>query len=451
MRDKVPQQRSLTPVYVDHEHARELAAVSDILDELPELLDLVHADLTRSASAKLGRRGLAAEQVLRLLVLKQMTGFSYAALAFHLVDSASYRAFCRVGVFSAPLKKSRIHWNVKALRGETLEKINRLLVAYAGEKLVERGRKVRVDSTVVESNIREPVDSSLLWDDVRVLTRLMKEACATFGDHMVDHSRQAKRLAFKILNSGKRVRVPLYSSLIKVTEKTIRDAGWIAEALDGHAKRRKRALAVHAGLLAAKLRHFADLGRRVVSQARRRIINEEKVPSAEKVVSIFETHTAIIVKDCRSTQYGHKVFVTTGASSLILDCVIADEGNPADATMTEEMIDRQKVILGRAPRQAAFDGSFTSRANLEALKAKGVGDVAFSKARGLEVHEMVKSRWVYRELRKFRAGVEGCISFLKRCFGLGRCTWRTLDSFKAYVWGSIVSANLVILARYRLA
>ncbi len=115
------------------------------------------------------------------------------------------------------------------------------------------------------------------------------------------------------------------------------------------------------------------------------------------------------------------------------------------------MIDRHIEITGRAPKQAAYDGGFTSKANLEAIKAKGVQDVAFSKARTLQITDMVRSTWVYKKLRNFRAGIEATISFLKRIFGLDRCTWRSLPSFKSYVWSSIVTFNLLVIARHELA
>ena len=135
---------------------------------------------------------------------------------------------------------------------------------------------------------------------------------------------------------------------------------------------------------------------------------------------------------------------------MILDCLVLD-GNPADSTLVDEMIERQKSIFGRVPRQAAFDGGFASEANRAAAKAAGVKDIMFHKKRGMKISEMVKSSWVYKRLKRFRAGIEGNISFLKRCFGLDRCTWRSLESFKAYTWASVLSANLLILARHALA
>ena len=135
---------------------------------------------------------------------------------------------------------------------------------------------------------------------------------------------------------------------------------------------------------------------------------------------------------------------------MILDCMIL-KGNPADSTLAQTMIDRQAQIYERPPRQAVFDGAFASRDNLKAIKSKGVEDVAFAKRGHLEISDMVRSAWVYKRLRNFRAGIEGNISFLKRIFGLDRCTWRSLPSFRSYVWGSILSFNLLVLARHLLA
>jgi IS5 family transposase len=179
------------------------------------------------------------------------------------------------------------------------------------------------------------------------------------------------------------------------------------------------------------------------------VLDGESVPAADKIVSIFEPHTDIIVKDRRQALYGHKVCLTAGASGLVLDCVIED-GNPADSTLAVRMIERQIDIYDQPPRQACFDGGFTSNDNLAAIKKLEVVDVAFSKARGIALLDMVKSSWVYRRLKHFRAGIESIISFLKRCFGWHRCTWRSLESFKAYTWTSVVAANLLVLARHAL-
>lgn len=237
-------------------------------------------------------------------------------------------------------------------------------------------------------------------------------------------------------------RLQLYRDLLKVAAKTVGSAEHIADALEG----------MQSGQtddLAAELRHYIDLTKRVIDQTERRVLRGESVPAQEKLVSIFEPHTDIIVKDRRETLYGHKICLTSGASGLVTDVVI-EEGNPADSTLALKMVDRQSELYGKVPRQVSFDGGFTSRGNLEAIKARGVEDVAFSKRGNLEISEMVKSTWVYRRLRDFRAGVEGTISFLKRAFGLDCCTWSGLASFKAYVYGSVLACNLLIVARHML-
>jgi IS5 family transposase len=202
------------------------------------------------------------------------------------------------------------------------------------------------------------------------------------------------------------------------------------------------------GLIAirSELSRYHRLAARVVSQTERRVLMGEQVPASEKIVSIFEEHTDIIVKDRRDTYFGHKVCLTGGASNLIIDCVITD-GNPADSTLTEQMIDRQKDIYGRYPLKVALDGGFASKQNLEKAKEKKIKDVCFARKRGLEVEDMCRSEWVYKRLRRFRAGIEAGIPWLKRCFGMARCMWKCLYSFKSCVWASIVSANLLMIAR----
>jgi IS5 family transposase len=157
--------------------------------------------------------------------------------------------------------------------------------------------------------------------------------------------------------------------------------------------------------------------KQVIDQATRRVIQGETVPAREKVVSFFESHTDIIVKGQRETEYGHKIFLTGGTSNLILDCII-ERGNPSDADHYRQLVERIENIYGRVPRQVTADGGFASKENLAWAKGKEIKDVAFSKKRGLSVLDMVKSSWVYKKLKNFRAGIEANISALKRAFGL---------------------------------
>jgi len=336
------------------------------------------------------------------------------------------------------------------LKPETLEAINRMVVLKAEELGVENGKKIRTDCTVVESNIHHPNDSSLLWDSVRVLARLMECAREDFGIGFHDHRRRAKRRALNISNAkNMQERKPLYRDLLKVTKKTVSQAEstieQLAKVVPGGPVQMAQLTA-----LTTELDHYVELAQRVIYQTERRVLDDEKVPASEKIVSIFEPHTDIIIKDNRDTLYGHKLCLTSGASGLVTDAVV-EEGNPADSTLAVKMVQRQKDLYGKAPRQACFDGGFASRANLADIKALGVEDVAFHKRCRLEVEDMVKSTWVYRQLRAFRAGIEGVISFLKRSFGLGRCLWRGFQSFQAYVQASVLACNLLTVARHALA
>jgi IS5 family transposase len=288
----------------------------------------------------------------------------------------------------------------------------------------------------------------LLWDSVRVLTRLLYRAKEDFGLRLSfqDHSRRAKRRLLGIMNSrNKKDRKSKYADLIKVTTKSIGYAKSAIEAIDHVAS-------ISNGLIALRLdlNQYSQLAARVVDQTQRRVMLGENLPASDKVVSLFETHTDIIVKDRRDTFFGHKVCLTGGASNLIVDCLIVD-GNPADSNLTVDMLDRQKELYGRYPLKVALDGGFASKDNLNTAKEKQIKDVCFAKKRGLEVEDMCRSQWVYNRLRRFRAGIESGISWVKRCFGMTRCTWKGLGSFKSYVWASIVSANLLTLARKQLA
>jgi IS5 family transposase len=194
---------------------------------------------------------------------------------------------------------------------------------------------------------------------------------------------------------------------------------------------------------------YRELLERVIDQTERRVFRGEKVPAAERVVSLFEPHADVIVKDHKQVHYGHKINLCGGAWGLILDCVVV-AGNPNDATRAVPMLQRQKAIYGVMPRQVAFDGNYASEENLREAKEMGVKEVCFTRRRGMEIEEMASSTRVYRLLKRFRAGVEATISYLKRVFGLRRCTWRGEESFQSYVWSSVVTANLVILARHLL-
>jgi IS5 family transposase len=446
MRQERTVQATIFEVFAEHEIGCELKATSQWLDRQRALVGLVAGDLRRHGLRETGRQGLPAEAVLRCALLKQQRQLSYEELAFHLEDSASFRAFARLPLAWSP-KRSVLHQTISAIRSETWEAVNRVLLASAKQHKLESGATVRIDSTVSAALMHQPSDSALLWDAVRVMTRLLRQAAALPGAPALswrDRRRLAKKRARAIEYSrGKDTRRQLYRELISATRAT-------QAALQEAVERLADLAGIAAERWRARVDHYQPLIERILAQSARRVLDGLAVPAGEKLVSLFEPHADIIVKGAGDVQYGHKLNLTTGKSGLILDVVI-EAGNPADAERFLPMLDRQIACCGVAPRQIAADGGYASLDNLKAAKARGVRDVAFHKKRGLAVEDMVKSRWVYRKLRNFRAGIEAGISCLKRAYGLARCTWRGLDHFRTYIWSAVVAHNLVLFARLKLA
>ncbi len=444
MRQKRTVQGSIFDLYAEHEIGRELKAMSDWLDSHPEVLDWIASDLCRAETKETGREGLSVESILRCAILKQHRQLSYEALAFYLEDSLSFRAFARLPLRLRP-KKSVLQNGISAIGAASWERVNRLMLLDAKAQKIERGRTVRVDSTVTETPVHAPTDSSLLWDAVRTQVRLMEQAQELAGTMRLDwrnHRRVAKKRAYQIQYSrGQEKKVSWYRDLIKVTGKGLSylDKAWLT-------LRQLKVDGVAFTIWEGQVKHYRGLIERVIEQAERRVIRGEQVPAAQKIFSLFEAHSDIIIKGSRDIQYGHKLNLASGRSGLILDAVI-EQGNPADSDRFIPLLERQIAIYGSAPRQMAADGGYASKANVQQAKDKGVKDVAFHKKKGVKVEQMAKSDWVYRKLRNFRAGIEAGISCLKRAYGLARCTWKGLEHFKSYVWSSVVAHNLAVFAR----
>ncbi len=311
-------------------------------------------------------------------------------LAFHLADSQTFRAFCRFAAFGKTPCASTLQENIAKLTPATLELLNQCLIRIGKKEGLETGKKVRVDTTSVEANVHAPSDSSLLWDCTRSVVRLLRRA-KPYGVAFRDRSRAVKTRAYRIAYMrGKDRRKPVYEEMLKHVRLLMRDA--------------KRALSrlrssENAVALITRLQHYIELTERVISQTKRRVLNGESVPAADKVISVFEPHVDIIRKGSNTT-FGHEICLTVG-TSLILD-VVVERGNPADVELTQKVLKRFADQCG-APKQAVFDGGFCSRENLIELKAMGIEDVVFTKARHISLDEMAKSAWVYRQLRRFRA------------------------------------------------
>ena len=446
MREKRTSQISIFDLFSQHQIGKELQAMSDRLDQCPQILDWIAADLHRRDVYDTGRKGLPVETVLRCAILKQYRQLSYEELAFHLSDSASFQAFPRLPMSIVP-KKSVLQQTISQISASTWEGINQCLLDQARKEKVEKGNKVRIDSTVTESMIHAPSDSSLLCDSVRVMVRLLKQAQELAGDVQIpysNHLRLARKRARSILYARKaNQRKKLYKELIQATRAT---GDYLRQAERQLSTLPCDFMAYEIWL--SQYHHYRPLIEKVIWQSEQRVIHGQSLAAEEKVFSLFEDHTDIIIKGNRDIQYGHKLNLSSGKSGLILDVVI-ETGNPADSERFLPMLDRHIEHYGATPTHLAVDGGYTSTDNLEKAKDRGVEEVAFHKKRGLSIEQMVSSQWVYRQLRNFRAGIEAGISCLKRAYGLARCTWKGLKHFQSYVWSSVVAYNLALLARLK--
>jgi IS5 family transposase len=451
MRKKYQEQLNLFHSFGTNDIAKELYEISLILDSNPQIVNYVYADLTKDCSVDTGAMGMTAEQVLRAAILKQYRQLDYRELAFHLEDSKAFRAFTRLEMGQRP-GYSALQNNIIKISETSWHEINKILMRSAADAGIETGRKVRIDASTVLSAILKPSDSSLLRDGVRVITRLLykgKKFDIPEKYNYCDHRRVMKKRFTEILNSKKETeKLAAYKNQIDYAYRACDYADTALPIIKKACCKSPEQQTV-LNKLVSKINNTKELLKRVIDQTERRVIKKEHVPAGEKVTSIFETHTDIIVKKNRETNFGHKVVFTSGASNLIMDCFL-ERGNPPDTAQFMTMLERQEELYDRMPRQVAADGGYASKENLAKAKKAGVKDVSFSKKRGLEILDMVKSSWVYKRLKNFRAGIEANISTLKRGFGLRRCNWSGWEGFQKYVLSSVVAYNLQVLARLKL-
>ena len=450
------EQLPLSPAWISHRHAQELSVISSILDNIPELGCLVEQDLLQGLKVpKTGARGLSGDQVLRILVAKMLTGESYRDLEFRLNDSVTYRAFCRLDFAGLAPSYQTLRENISKIRPQTLEVLNQCIVKRALELKPGMASKVMLDTTVAEVNIHAPTDSSLLFDAVRILSRLLKktEELVGFKDYS-NHTKVAKRRLLRIQSAKPKetqVRETAYRELLTVTEEMVSYSELalvtllcLQDTMQDDVRNSRGYMRFTK--LITQLTHFIALATRVISQTERRVFHNETVPATEKVVSLVEPHADVIRKDNRNTLYGHKVAVSTTSSGLVLDVAIS-KGNPADATLALPIAHRLKHHYGLIPDAITMDGAFASKNNLESLKSLGINNVCFAKKRGIDVLDMVTNNQMYRTLRNLRAGVESIISRLKRVFWLVRYMWKGDAGYISYIHGGVLAANLLIMAQ----
>lgn len=446
MRKTHTTQPSLLESYSQHKFGAELEMISQLLDEHQEaLLDLMQQDLIDSQTKAVGRHGLTVDSILRCLILKQRMKVSYENLAFYLSDSMSCFSFARLDGNVMP-KKSCLQASMRKVTPSTLEAINEfLLLAWYQDGFVDP-EKIRVDATVTSSNIVPPSDSQLLNDSVRVLSRLLKKSQQPTGIKIQfeDQRAAAKSLAFRIFNAKKAEKDRLYPELLAITVTVLQQVDDALEKIQTWSTSDATLQWVE------KITHYKELAKKVIHQTQVRVIDQKHIPSSEKIVSIFEPHTDVIVKGKRDVQFGHKINLSTEVEGFITYLRI-EKGNPADSTLLMPVAEHHNKIFGPILKTMVSDGCYASQANVKNIRGmEKIQQVVFSKPVGLSMHDMGVKKKTFAKIKRFRAGVEANISEFKRAYGAGKATWKGLDGFEAYIRSSVLSYNLFKMARLRI-
>ena len=419
-------------------HNPEFCLLDQLLETHPELYDHVKDDIIHGIKpSKFGRGDTpTVEQITRAALFKEIRGLTYRELEYAQIDSRVCSRFVKLEGCS-PYSDSTFQQYIGKI---TAESLNRLLVAL-NEIAIGQGwediQKLRTDTTVVESNIGYPTNNKLIWDCIKDSHRILEKIKEETGDVTFrDYRRSAKKNHFKINNTkSKDKRTELFRKQLATFTKCINQ-------VDQFIRNPKKKVC---SLWEIELHRLLPLMRQVFDFSWRKEIEGEQVPNDEKLFSIYEQHTDIIIKGGREVQFGHKIALATGRSNLILDCQVAD-GNPSDRKMFCESIGNVCENYACSPRDVVADGGMASQANQDWACSQGIVNIVFNKMVG-RLRDKVSSKNLQTRLRKWRSGVEAVISNYKRKFGMFVCRWKGRAHFDAKVMWSAIAYNIRVMTR----
>ena len=435
---------------VVREEREKYKKISRILVDHPVILDMVHENLkTLSQDSGSGQRvregDFTSETILRTLIVHAVEGLSFRDTVIRVAESDFLQEFIRTRK-RATMDFTFLNKCLLAIQPETWKKVNEALAKASAAKGKIDPAVVRTDTTVVESNIHWPTDSSLLWDVWRVVSRVLKRARKIDRQGVPHrfHDRKIKRLWLFITRFIKS-KSPARQREVKRQFRTlIERVAWIvANAVDfSNFARNSANLELQA--MAAELEAMLPAMKRVVEQARRAQLQGETVPAAERVFSIFEPHTELIMRGRREkpVEFGHKVLLTQTKQKFITDYEVYEK-QQADSKLTKTVIERHEKLFGETPDVLAADKGFCPDGEEYAKLEKQVGTLAIPK-RLQDMADALMGVW-----QAFRAGIEGTISGLKRAFRLSRCFYRGFKGFGTAIGLGVFSHNLVVLAKLK--
>ncbi len=435
----------------------ELAAIDPLLSD-ERLLKLIEADLSRRYphTTQTGRNSTPVEVIVRMLVLKHLRSISYSKTIKQVNESIVLRQFCRVYFNPLPNKSTLLRW-ANLITVETLKQFNQLLTAYATQLQITQGKRMRTDGTVVETNIHFPSDNNLLVDGLRVLTRLLQQARKLLLDHNCsakaqlfrNRHRTARRISRRIdslsrthTQRGSEQRKKAYEKLLEVSKASLKQAQGVQKLLQ-NIKR------LSTEKLNKAFQLFLPRVVQVLDQTYRRVFQLQKVPSPEKIVSLFESHTDIICRGKTNVlvEFGHKVWLDEVDGGIISNYRVL-YGNPHDTQQWCESLTQHQQQFSHSPQQASADRGVFSQPNENFASELGVEHIILPKSgyKSQQRQQHEKQRY-FRQGRYWHNGVEGRISYLKRSFGFNRCLYRGDLGFERWVALGIIAHNLTIISR----
>ncbi len=431
-----------------------MRAVDELLED-DELLDAVYdaQGQRHTHSRTRGRHQTPAEVVLRMLILKHVRNWSYETLEREVRANVVYRSFCRIGMEKVPDAKTLVRLG-QAVGPEAIGELHNRLVAIAQARQVIRGRKMRVDTTVVESNVHYPTDSGLLNDGARVLTRMMKkieEKAGGLKKGIRNRKRSVTKRVIAIGHAlrhkgpeGEEKRKREYRELLHVTRQILGDTRRVLKEVAGLRGRRRGLLRG----LCEQLQTMADQVQRVVRQTKARIFGGE-TKSPEKIVSLFEPHTEIIRKGKagKPNEFGKLVQLQEAENQIVTHYEVCEK-RQADQRLLVPAVETHQRKLGRVPTLVVADAGYYSRANEDAVKEMGVDYVSIPNrsTRSEERRKLEKRPW-FKNGQKWRTGCEGRISVLKRRHGLARCRYHGMEGMRRWVGLGVIADNLINIGK----
>lgn len=418
----------------------ELGLIDSLLERHPHIIATLGDSISDSNSKKIfGRKDTPSiEQIVRAGIYKELKGLDYRELEYHQEDSRIGSLFIKIDPlrpYSFQLYQKYISRIKPDKLSEVLVELNKIAINEGLEDL----EKIRQDTTTIETNIHHPTNNSLIWDCIRKSNdHLKKLSVEVSGFSYRDYTKGAKKTFFKINNTfSKDKKVSLFTKQLQLFTKCINQVSNVIKKKDTY-------VSIEAMIYICLLEDLLPVMKQVYDISYRKEIKAEKVPSSEKIFSIFERHTDIIVKGSRDIVFGHKINLTSGKSNLILDCYM-ERGNPADTKLYIPTLDRVIENYNKTPRDIAVDGGFASKENIAQSLQRGLGNVVFNKIVG-SMRNHTSSGNMETRLKKWRSGIEANISNLKRGFKIQRCNWKGWINYQSKVLWSVLAYNIRVIS-----